>query len=114
MSASIAPHSVGLGIGALADRQPQPRRDGRQPPRRSAAAAAVAPVAVETLGPAGAQGGLPSPFPEGALPADTLFNVALIANRLPLRPANVEELHLQMPQEWVPPASDFRLTDKKI
>ena len=51
---------------------------------------------------------------EEAVPAETLFAAALIANELPPTLISPEELKLRNGQAWLPPDSPLRLKDKLI
>jgi hypothetical protein len=109
MSATISPMSVSIGVGMIADRQHRPKSDDRRPTAKT-----VQPTRVDEAAQNQAHGQINIAGEVEGLPADTLFTVALIANHLPARPANADEVMLRLSHEWTPPDSAFQLTDKTI
>jgi hypothetical protein len=109
MSATISPMSVSIGVGTIADRQQRPKSNDRKSTVKAAQRARVDDATQNQ-----AYGQVNIAEEDECLPADTLFTVALIANDLPARPANTDEVMLRLSHEWTPPDSAFQLTDKTI
>jgi len=111
MSSSIAPLPNGGGVTVIAEHRQRRDQDPRQPgekdrhddPRDAEPHHGhehhdqAAPV-----------------VDEEAVPAETLFAAALIANELPPSVISPEELKLRTGQGWLPPDSPLRLKDKLI
>lgn len=119
MSARIALNTVSMSAVTISDKQPRLGRDGRK------GATARGP-AVNDDAPRHSwdqPGTLHDQVladteiladDDLALPPETLFEAALIANRLPHRPASLLALQLRAHHHWLPPDSTLSLKDKTI
>ena len=113
MSAISAPLPISIGITSIADRHQPPRQPQRKAaPKAKPVAPTASPLEAYDLSTGFTSAEMADD--DQGLPADTLFTVALLANSLPIRSATPDEVMLRMSHEWVPPDSDFQLTDKTI
>jgi len=113
MSAISAPAPISIGITSIADRQQRPRTPQRKvapKPSRTASNTHIA----ETSFHNSASPAFDGMDDDASLPADTLFTAALLANQMPYRTETPDEVMVRMNHEWVPPDSEFQLTDKTI
>lgn len=113
MSAISAPMPASIGITSIADRHQRPTQQRRKVVAKTAQAGSIA-VNSEFS----SQHSSAPPFDrqeeDASLPADTLFAVALIANQMPLHHTTIDEVMLRVSHEWIPPDSEYQLTDKTI
>lgn len=114
MSSSIAPLPTGGGVTVIAE-----HRNRRDPDRGSGAPPNRSDDPQDAADDASRRGrdhsdSQPPIVDDAAVPAETLFAAALIANGLPHSPISPEELRLRSSHDWLPPDSILRLKDKLI
>lgn len=110
MTVRIAPEPIGNVSTGLPDNRPRPAPVGRRPsaaPEASDSYAAHAAAAAPSAAPE------PPPLPERD-PPGTAYVLAVLSGALSPRPTSLQELFVRTGSGWVPPDSEYRLTDKLI
>lgn len=113
MSAISAPAPISIGITSIADRQQRPRTPQRKIAPKASRFTSNA-NATEASSHNSASPAFDGMDDDVGLPADTLFTAALLANQMPYRTETPDEVMVRMNHVWVPPDSEFQLTDKTI
>ncbi|SFV30736.1 hypothetical protein SAMN05216456_1113 [Devosia crocina] len=107
MSARIAPRAETMGIGFSPHLPRFARNNDRKPPTPDESQTQARPDAPDHA--------VPSAFEhDSILPAQTLFETSLLANRSSTGHFSPEDAFLRLRQDWSPPLSSFPLTDKTI
>lgn len=108
MSTRIGPEPVRTVNTGISDHRP---RTAPKLPAKTKAAAADVPAEFDAA--AASAPAEPPPLPDPAAPG-TAFAAAVLSAALAPRPTSMQEIFIRRGTGWTPPASDYRLADKKI
>jgi hypothetical protein len=117
MSTVVAPLPSGSGVAAIAEHRPRHDPDARQQQGEEEARPddSGADQQRQQRPPAHRQGGVALPVAdEPAVPPETLFAAALLANDVGRRTPSPDEMRLRTSHGWTPPESPLKLKDKLI